>query len=124
MPELLARELLHMIEKVAASMLALGLHVVVGRQVPLLCQAYIAQQEHIGTEICPDSYRSRSEHVLVYLKPWMVLLLPLAYMTKHMSSKCMQACCPTTLYIARQNVRTGIADCVFRAELLCLSVVQ
>lgn len=39
-------------------MLALGLDVAVGNQVPLLCRTYFfAQQEHVRAEMCPDVYK-------------------------------------------------------------------
>lgn len=77
LPKLLARKLPQLREKVAASMLVLELDVVVGNQVPIPCQMYFsAQQEHIRTEIRPDTHKSSPELLLVYLKPWMVLLLP------------------------------------------------
>lgn len=125
LPELLARKLPQLLQKVTASMLALGLDVVVGNQEPLLCQTYFfAQQEHVRTEICPDAYKSSPEHVLVYLKLCMFLHLPLAYMTTSTSSSaCKHAALPLFMLLYR-NMRTGIADCMFRAEMMCLRVVH
>lgn len=48
LPELLARKLHHLIEKVSASMLTLGLDVVVGSQVPFLCWTYILHSRNMS----------------------------------------------------------------------------
>ena len=92
---------------------------------PLLCWTYFfAQQEHIRAEICPDAYKSSPEYLLVYLKPWMFLLLCRTYMTtSRSSSACKHASLPLCTLLCR-NTRTDIADCMFRAELVCLGVVH
>lgn len=105
-------------------MLALGLDVVVGNQVPLLYQTYFfAQQEHIRTEICLDACKSSPEHLLVYLKLWMFLFLPLTYMTASTSSNARKHVVLPLCALLYRNIRTGDADWMFRAELLCFSVV-
>lgn len=106
-------------------MLALGLDVVVGNQVQLLYQTYFStQREHVRTEICLDAYKSSPEHLLVYLKLQIFLLLLLRYMTTStFSSACKHVVLPLYMLLYR-NSRTGTADCMFRGELLCLTVVH